>query len=185
MTLNKRIKRDIKYNRSFYISASLLTAIAVFLLITLYTALPMLENGFKEVLINGNVEDAQFTTLLPIGETDIDNIEDTYNVDLEKIQYVDIKDPNYTIRVFKPTEKVNCYEMLEGEDILANDDILLNRDFATVHNIKIGDFFHVNGKSYTVAGLAVRPDYLYAQMETTILFRQIQFWAGYHEWECL
>ncbi|MHB8129366.1 MAG: FtsX-like permease family protein [Mobilitalea sp.] len=167
MGLNKRIKRDIKYNRSFYISASLLTAISVFLLITCYSILPMLDNGFQEVMKKGNVENAQFTTLQPIEDEDISNIEDTFKVNLEKIQYVDLKETEYTLRVFAPTDKINCYQMLEGKDISTEDEILLNRDFAVAHKISLGDSVAVGDKCYVVTGLAVRPDYLYAQMEIT------------------
>jgi len=167
MILNKRIKRDIKYNRSFYISASLLTAISVFLLITCYSALPMLDDGFREVKKKGNVENAQFTTLKPIEEEDISDIEDTYNVDLEKIQYVDLKESDDTLRVFAATNKINRYQMLEGEDISTDDEVLLNRDFALAHKINLGDSIMVGDRSYVVTGLAVRPDYLYAQMEIT------------------
>jgi putative ABC transport system permease protein len=167
MTLNKRIKRDIKYNCSFYISASLLTAISVFLLITCYSVLPMMDKGFREVMEAGNVEDAQFTTLQAIKDDDIKYMEDKYHVDLENIQYVDKKESDYILRIFAPTDKINRYQLLEGKDIENDDEILLNRDFALARKIKLGDSFIINSKRYTVVGLAVRPDYLYAQMETT------------------
>lgn len=167
MKLNKRIKRDIRYNISFYISASLLTAISVFLVIVIFTGVAMIDEGFNQLMDKGNVEDAQFTTLEPIEEDDITEIEDTYQVDLEAIHYVDSKEEDYTLRIFEPTHKVNVYEVLEGRDIAAEDEILINRDFALANKIDNGDTISIQGKDYTLAGLAVRPDYLYAQKEPT------------------
>ncbi|HKL98300.1 MAG TPA: FtsX-like permease family protein [Mobilitalea sp.] len=170
MNLNKRIKRDIKYNISFYISASLLTAIAVLFVILTYTAVDMIDDGFNKLMVNRNVEDAQFTTFQPITEEDIKSIEETYKVELEAIRYVDSEEENYRLRSFAPTHKINVYELLEGEDIKAKDEILVNRDFALANKLDIGDSLSVKGKEYTITGLAVRPDYVYAIKEQTDIY---------------
>lgn len=167
MVLNKRFRRNMQHNASFYISASLLTAIAVFAVITIYTAIASMDHSFQAVLKRGNVEDAQFTTLIPIGEADQKGMEETYQIDLEAIHYVDVREKNYTLRVFAPTQSINKYQMLEGEDINQETEVLLNRDFAVANKIEPGNLIEIAGKSYRVSGLAVRPDYLYAQKEPT------------------
>lgn len=167
MNLNRRFKRNIRHNLSFYISASLLTAISVYLLISMYSGVVMIEKGFKEIMKAGNVEDAQFTTILPIDSDGTRRIEETYNTELEEIHYVDISEDDNTLRVFAPTEKINLYQILEGEDISKENEILLNRDFALAHDLVVGDTLTLDGKVYTIKGLAVRPDYLYAQKELT------------------
>jgi putative ABC transport system permease protein len=165
MQLNNRFKRNIRHNLSFYISATLLTTISVFLLISMISSTVSMDKEFKKVLKNGHVEDAEFTTLIPMTEDDIKEMESAYNLDMEMIQYADIKEDGYTLRAFAPTEKINIYQMLEGQDLTADNEILLNRDFALAHSINVGDVFTIGGKDYTVSGLAVRPDYIYAQKE--------------------
>lgn len=56
---------------------------------------------------------------------------------------------------------------MSGRDIEDDNEILLNPDFASAHGILIGDRFSIEGKDYVVAGLCVRPDYIYAQKDTT------------------
>jgi len=166
MKLNKRYVRNIKNNLAFYISASLLTAISTFLLVSMYTSVVMIDTGFSDIMKIGNVEDAQFTTSLPINDEEISAIEKKLDVELEKLNTVDIEENGYTLCVFTPTEKIDKYQMLEGADISEDSEILINRDFANAHGIKVGDSIMINKYEYTVAGLAVRPDYLYAQKNT-------------------
>ena len=158
MNLNKRFKRNFRQNLSFYISAALLTAISVYLFVAMYTGIEMMDKGFSRLMKNGNVEDAQFTTLKPIDEKGILAIEDTYDADLEKTEYVDIKEDGYSLRAFAPSLKVNVYEIVAGSDIKSDNEILLNPDFAAAHDISIGGSFSIDGKDYVVAGLCTRPD---------------------------
>lgn len=167
MHLNNRLRRNIRHNLSFYISATLLTAISVFMLIGMLSTSSAIDKAFPEIMENGHVEDAQFTTLLPMTQDDIRSMESTYNIDLEMIQYVDIKEDGYIIRVFSPTEKINIPQMLTGDNLSAENDILLNWDFADAHHLTVGDLFVIDGVEYHVSGIAVRPDYLYAQKEAT------------------
>lgn len=164
--LNRRYARNIRSNLSFYLSAALLTAISAFLLVSMYTSVSMIDTGFAEILKAGNVEDAQFTTLTAIDAADIPAIENKFNAEIEKVRTVDIERSGYTLRVFAPTEKIDRYQLLEGNRLTNDNEVLLNRDFALAHSIAVGDSFTIEGKAYKVAGFAVRPDYLYAQKDT-------------------
>ena len=166
MKLNKRFARNIKNNVSFYISSSLLTAISAFLLVCMFTAVDMVDTEFSEIMQTGNVEDAQFKTMSSIDTEDIQAMESNYDIELEEIHTVDMEENGYTLRVFTPTEKINRYQLLEGSNISAGDEILLNRDFALAHTISVGDSLMIGRQPYEVTGLAVRPDYLYAQKDT-------------------
>jgi putative ABC transport system permease protein len=167
MNLNKRYRRNIRHSLSFYISATLLTALGVLFLISMNSALNAIDTGFSEIMRTQNVEDAQFTTLKPIAENEIRELEKSFRVELEKIRYIDIKEEDYTVRVFAKTVKINTVAVLEGADIAANDEILLNWDFAVANGLEPGDSLSVGGKWYRISGIAVRPDYLYAQKNST------------------
>jgi putative ABC transport system permease protein len=166
MELNKRYARNLKSNLAFYVSVAFLTAISAFLMVSMYTSVSMIDTDFAEIMLTGNVEDAQFTTLTAIDPEGIKTIENEYNAELEEIHTVDIEETGYTLRVFAPTEKINRYQMLEGSNLLTENDILLNRDFALAHDLVVGDRFVMAGNPYSIAGFAVRPDYLYAQKDT-------------------
>lgn len=167
MILNKRVIRNIRGNLSFYISTTVLTTIAVFIVIAVYTAVSMINTNYNDLLKRGHVEDAQFTTLKPIDADSAAAMEEQFRVELEEIRYVEIKREKDTLRIFTPTKKINVYQMLEGHDIAADDEILLNRDYALANKIKTGDTLLIEGNQYKVSGFAVRPDYLYAQKDPT------------------
>ena len=161
--LNKRYRRNIRHSLSFYICASLLTTISVLFVITMYTSVEAIDTTFSKIMKDGHVEDAEFSTLMPIPEEDQRALESEYDLDLEKIRYADIEEDGYHLRVFPMTEKLNRVQIVSGSAITSPDEILLNPDFARTHGVVPGDMFTVNGIEYTVSGTAVRPDYLYAQ----------------------
>ena len=161
--LNKRYRRNIRHSLSFYICASLLTTISVLFVITMYTSVEAIDTTFSKIMTDGHVEDAEFSTLMPIPDAEQKALENKYDLDLEKILYADIEEDEYNLRVFPVTEKLNRVQIVSGSEITSADEILLNPDFAKAHGVVPGDTFVVNGARYTVAGTAVRPDYIYAQ----------------------
>ena len=161
--LNKRYRRNIRHSLSFYICASLLTTISVLFVITMYTSVEAIDTTFSKIMTDGHVEDAEFSTLMPIPDAEQKALENKYDLDLEKILYADIEEDEYNLRVFPVTEKLNRVQIVSGSEITSADEILLNPDFAKAHGVVPGDTFVVNGSRYTVAGTAVRPDYIYAQ----------------------
>lgn len=167
MKLNRRYRRNLRHSLSFYISATLLTSLGVLFLISMYSGFYAIDMGFAGIMKSENVEDAQFTTLLPIDGDGLLDLEEKFHVDMEKIQYVDIRETDYTVRVFAETQKINTVAVLEGNDISSDNEILLNRDFAVANGFAPGESFFIDGIEYLIAGIAVRPDYLYAQKDST------------------
>ena len=161
MTLNKRYIRNIKQNRSFYICMSFLTMLAVMLNIILNGALVEEKKYLDDFFEKTKVEDGQFNTYKEIGQDDISSLEDTYDVILEKQSYADYEvSDKKTVRIFRENEKLNLYEIAEGEDLAGDDDILLSLNFAATGNYALGDTFEVYDKEYTIKGYFVKPDYL-------------------------
>lgn len=161
--LNKRYRRNIRHSLSFYICASLLTAISVLFVSTLYTSVDAIDTTFQKTMTDGHVEDAEFSTLIPISESDQKALENEYDLDIEQIRYADLEEDGYHLRVFQETGKLNLVQIVSGSGITSPGEILLNPDFAAAHGVAAGGTFTVDGIEYTVAGTAVRPDYIYAQ----------------------
>lgn len=58
-------------------------------------------------------------------------------------------------------KKIDLYEVVDGEDVSKDDEIVISKGYAVNQNIKIGDKIKIKGKEYTVTGNILRPDYLY------------------------
>ena len=161
MTLNKRYLRNIKENLSFYIASSVLTVVALLLFYLFYIAGSGIKKYGDEFFEKYNLEDATFTTYLEIPDEKISGIEDKYNVTFEKEHFININEDDYKVRVFKANKKIDLYEIVDGEDVSKDDEIVISKGYAVSQNIKIGDKVKIKGKEYTVTGKFLRPDYLY------------------------
>lgn len=161
MKLNKRYFRSIKSNLSFYISSTVLTIMTLFLFFMMNIAGSAIWEFGDDFFQTQNVEDANFTTYLPIAEEEIKELEKQYLVNLEVQYYSNIETDGVTARVFKKTSEINLYSITEGKDIEKNDEIIISEGYAVFNKVSIGDLITIGNKAYTVTGFFQRPDYLY------------------------
>ncbi len=166
-TINRTIFRSMKSNLSYYISIVLLTALTVFLVTVVFSNAYMVVGDIEKVMTNGNVESGQFLTALPLTQENIKVIEGKFDVLIEENGYLDISVGDKSYRIFKPSEKINKYQLLEGNNVQNKYEILLDRDFATSNDIKIGDSYKIGNVEFKVVGLAIRPDYIYSPKNLT------------------
>lgn len=113
MVLNKRIKRSLKNNFSFYLCSIILTMLTSAFMIACISTGNTLKNGVNRFMEDNAVENAEFNTYLDIDEDGIDTLEKDYDVLIEKNRYKDIGYEDSTIRTFVRTVKVNKYEVSE------------------------------------------------------------------------
>ena len=161
MKLNKRYSRSIKGNVSFYVSATVLTVMTLFLYFVMNIAGEAIWEFGDKFFASQNLEDANFTTYYPIAEEDIEKLEEDYSVVLEPQYYSNIETGDVTARVFKKTDDINLYSVTVGEDAEKNDEIIISEGYAVFNEIAVGDQITVGDKDYTVTGFFQRPDYLY------------------------
>lgn len=161
MKLNKRYFRSIKSNVSFYVSATVLTIMTLFLFFMMNIAGKAIWEFGDEFFISQNVEDANFTTYLPISEEEIEELEKEYSLQLEPQYYSNIETDDVTARVFKKTNEINLYSVTEGRDVENNDEVIISEGYAVFNEIALGDPITIGEKEYTVSGFFQRPDYLY------------------------
>ena len=91
MTLRKRYIRNIKKNLSFYICTVLLTGFSVMLYLGFDAAAVKLLDDLNVFYSDYHVEDAQFTTLNKISDEDISELEEKYDITIERQTYIDIE----------------------------------------------------------------------------------------------
>ena len=161
MKLNKRYARSIKGNLSFYVSATILTVMTLVLFFIMNIAGKAIWQFGDEFFASQKVEDANFTTYLPISSEEVKELENKYSLSLESQYYSNIETEGVTARVFKKTEKIDLYSVTEGRDVAENDEIIISEGYAVFNEIAIGEHITVGERKYEVTGFFQRPDYLY------------------------
>lgn len=161
MKLNRRYARNIRENLSFYISSTVLTIVTLLLYFLFNIAGNAILDFSVDFYERNKVEDAYFTTYLPIPEEEITKLSDTYNVILEGQPYINIVTDGVTARVFGRTQNVDLYEVTAGKDVEEDSEIVISEGYAAENSIEIGAAMKIGDKEYTVAGFMQRPDYLY------------------------
>lgn len=161
MKLNKRYVRSIKENRSFYIASSVLTIVSLLMFYLFNIAGSGILNFSDDFFSDNKLEDANFSTYVPIPEEDIEWLRDKYGVTLEAQHFFNLTNDNITARVFERTEEIDLYEITGGEDVISDAEVIISEGYAENTGVDIGDKIVVGEKEYTVSGFFQRPDYLY------------------------
>lgn len=161
MKLNKRYRRSIKHDRSFYISSSLLTILTLLLFFIMNISGEAIAKFGDDFFAEQKVEDAEFSTYLPIPDEEITALEGKYALTLEPQYYANIETGTTTTRLFKKTQEVNLYHVTEGRDVLTDDEVVISEGYAVANKVELGSPITIGEKIYTVTGFFQRPDYLY------------------------
>ena len=161
MKLRRRYVRNIRQNLSFYIASTVLTMAALFLFFLFHIAGNAILDFADEFFEKQKLEDAHFTTYIPIPESDIEDMEEEYGITLEAQSYINIDTDGTTARIFQKTREVDLYDVTEGEDADEKGEVILSEGYAVNMDISIGDQIRIGEEDYTVTGFFQRPDYLY------------------------
>lgn len=161
MKLNKRYGRSIRHDKSFYISSTLLTVMTLVLFFIMNIAGDAVWQFGDDFFASQRVEDAQFTTYLPISDDEIERLEEKYSLTLEPQYYQNIETGDTTTRLFKKTHEVDLYQVTVGRDVENHDEIIISEGYAVHNQVEVGDQITVGKSVYTVTGFFQRPDYLY------------------------
>lgn len=161
MKLRRRYIRNIRQNLSFYIASTVLTMAALFLFFLFHIAGNAILDFADDFFEKQKLEDAHFTTYIPIPESDVEKMEEEYGITLEAQSYINIDTDGTTARVFQKTRKVDLYDVTEGEDANEKGEVILSEGYAVNMDISIGDQIMIGEEEYTVTGFFQRPDYLY------------------------
>lgn len=159
--LSRRYRRNIRENLSFYISSTVLTVVTLLLYFLFMIAGSAILSFSEDFYERNRVEDAHFTTYMPIPGEELLELSDTYGVTLEEQRYLNIETDGVTARIFARTHRIDLYEITEGKDVSNDNEIVISEGYAIENNIAIGSSMKIGAKEYTIAGFLQRPDYLY------------------------
>ena len=173
MNLNKRYFRSIRSNASFYVSSTVLTITTIFLFFIMNISGQSIQEFGESFFDTQKVEDANFTTYLPISEDEIATLEEDFGLELEAQYYSNVETGDSTVRVFKKTEQINLYQVTEGEDVTEDDEVIISEGYAVFNQVAIGDEIKIGEKTYQVVGFFQRPDYLYMLQNETDAYKNV------------
>lgn len=167
MTLQKRIRRGLRKNLSFYITGSVLTALCIMLWVGAFSASRTLSATYNELYEQTSLEDGQFTTSLPLTDGDIEALESEFGVLLERQLYRNLPRGDSTLRLLSHSPKINRAVVSEGSPLGDGNDALITYNYAKAQGISVDDTIMLADREFTVCGLCIRPDYaaMYANFE--------------------
>ncbi len=161
MKLNRRYVRNVRENLSFYLSASVLTVVTLLLYFLFNIAGNAILEFGEDFFSRNLLEDAHFSTYLPISDEAIAELEAEYGLTLEAQHYINVETDGVTARVFERTQRVDLYEITVGSDVMNNEELVISEGYAVANGVSVGDSIRIGGAYYTVVGFFQRPDYLY------------------------
>ena len=176
MILNRKIKRNIKTHKTTYIVAIALLILSTGLFTIFNLGGPEIKESIKNFKDDFKVEDAYFTTGLPI--SDIESLENKFDLTIEKMEWKDVKVlDKVNLRIYKERKNINLIQITEGEELSKSNDIVINNDFYSNNNKNIGDSIDINGEKYNLKGKSATPDYIYMLENNTSLFSNKETFA--------
>ena len=175
--LGKRIFRDFKENCVRYLALSALIVLCMYLIISLIGNADTIIEGTERAARRNRLEDGQFSVMEPLTEEEKKAVEGC-GILLEEQFYFDCGMPDgSTLRVFQNRERINLMEIVEGRPAQTDREIVIERRYASEHNIAAGDKISIrerNGedgseegegsqgkglREFSVTGIGCSPDY--------------------------
>ncbi|WP_242966551.1 ABC transporter permease [Clostridium sp. BSD9I1] len=107
-----------------------------------------------------NQEDLSFRTDKPIGN--VAELEKEAKAIIEESKSLDAElSDTLTLRLLSKTEKLNIPAVIEGRELLGQEEILLDPAFAKANHYAVGSKIEAAGKTFTVVGFVSLPHYIY------------------------
>ncbi|MCR5726384.1 MAG: ABC transporter permease, partial [Lachnospiraceae bacterium] len=156
--LNKRILRDLRSNFGRYAALMLMIILGIYLVVSIVGASELVIVGTENAKSKNMVEDGQFSVFIPLTENELDRLTDKGTV-IERMFSFDADCSNGSVlRVFKTREKIDLITLDEGKNGDINEAVI-EKNYASVNNIKIGDVITISGINVKISGIGSVPDY--------------------------
>ena len=155
----RRAVRDLKAGASRYLALSLLIGFSMFIVLSLMGSALTVIDYTKIKDEECKREDGEFTVFIPLTDDEINEIEST-GVTIDPMFYIDCEmNADKVLRVYKVRDNLNQMSIIDGSLPGNDNEALLERRFAEVNNINVGDVITVGGENLTVSGIGATPDY--------------------------
>lgn len=157
--LRKRIFRDFKENLPRYLALAFLLILSMYMVVSVVGAADTVMRGTTTEAEKQNVEDGQFSLFVPMKESEWDELTDK-GITLEKMFFLDYAvDGDKTLRVFRNRTDIDTIAIHEGKPAQADDELVIERQYAEKNDIHVGDTIVLGDRTYKVSGIGTVPDY--------------------------
>ncbi|WP_207655398.1 ABC transporter permease [Clostridium vincentii] len=154
------IKRTIFEYKAQYIGSIILIIISCMLYSSFNIAMSDVQDNLSKFRINNKLEDASFIIQNPI--TNINELEKKYDLVLEERESIDYTDENKSVlRILGSTDKIDKYAVIDGKSIIGENEILIDKAFASAHSLDINAELKINNTAFKIVGYMSTPDYVY------------------------
>lgn len=157
--LRKRIFRDFKENLPRYLALAFLLILSMYMVVSVVGAAETVMRGTTTEAEKQNVEDGQFSLFVPMKESEWNTLTDK-GITLEKMFFLDyVVDGDKTLRVFRNRTDIDTIAIHEGKPAQADDELVIERQYAEKNDIHVGDTIVLGDRTYKVSGIGTVPDY--------------------------
>lgn len=157
--LRKRILRDFKTNIPRYLALGFLIILSMYLVISMLGAAETIIRGSLKADADAHAEDGEFSLFVPMKESEEEDLR-ARGITLEKMFFLDYTiEETKTLRLFENREEINQITLKEGTPAAAEDEVVLERRYAEINGIQIGDKIEIGGHVFRVVGIGTVPDY--------------------------
>lgn len=157
--LFRRTLRQLKANLFRYLALFFLIVLAMGIVIGVVGSAKSVIRTVDQKAQANALEDGQFALFVPLTDPQQTDIKDM-GIILEPCFSLDFAMPDgSTLRLMKNRESINRIELATGRLAGAEDEIVLERLYASAHSLSVGDSVHVAEQEFTVCGLGTTADY--------------------------
>ncbi|MCD7893852.1 MAG: hypothetical protein LUG60_09145 [Erysipelotrichaceae bacterium] len=157
--LFKRTLRDLKKNFVRYLLLLFLIVLCIFMVVGIMASSSSVIHKVNEINEKNHVENGQFSVFVPLSDSVIDEISDM-GVTIEEHFYLDVSmNDDSTLRLMKNRKLVDLIELSQGNMISSDNDIILDKVYASNHDYSIGDSIMIGNQTYMISGFGSVSDY--------------------------
>jgi putative ABC transport system permease protein len=169
-----QMRRTLKKNLLRYVLLLLMVALTSYLVVSMLGAAESVIFAVPEFQEKNCLEDGEFVTLEPLSDTELRGLCEN-GVSIEPQYYLDFSVNDSRLRVFQTRESINQIELDEGKLPETDSGIVIEKQYARHHSLRIGDDVAVGGTVFEICGIGSVPDYespLPFQTDSTVDSRQ-------------
>ena len=155
----KRAIRDLRENKFRYLALAFLIILSMYLVISIIGAADTIIDGTARISKKNKIEDGQFQVFIPLTSKQKEKLRKE-GITLEETFYLDFEQQDKsTLRIFKNRKNVDMIYLEEGKLANNEQEVVLEKRYAAVHHLKIGEKIKIDKKTYKITGIGVVPDY--------------------------
>lgn len=157
--LHKRYLRELKQDAGKYLVLFLFLTLTIGFVSGFLVADSSMSKAYDESFEKYKIEDGHFTLAVKAEKELKDKLEEEH-LKLNEIFYKDVERKNeHSVRIYTKNDDVNGICVMDGKFPKNKDEIIIDRLYAENNGIAIGDKFDVDGKKFTVSGVAAFSNY--------------------------